>query len=100
MLEHLDKLAETAALAISNIKFDKVIVWENGGGNGAGTGNAANFLQSLARSLPPMLQVMKDIGGVEMPEYLARLSPEAPAPAPNGATPKVAAEPPAVAPAG
>ena len=31
MLEHLDTLAETAAKAISNIKFDKVVVWENGG---------------------------------------------------------------------
>src|SRR4029077_13587534 len=40
MLEHLDKLAETAAQAISNIKFDKVIVWENGNGtNGAGSSN-------------------------------------------------------------
>jgi len=28
MLEHLDGLAKTAAQAISNIKFDKVIVWE------------------------------------------------------------------------
>src|SRR5438552_5712082 len=34
MLEHLDHLAETAAKAISNIKFDKVIVWENGAQNG------------------------------------------------------------------
>src|SRR5438876_2008907 len=34
MLEHLDTLAKTAAQAISNIKFDKVIVW---GGNGNGT---------------------------------------------------------------
>src|SRR5207302_1008588 len=32
MLEHLDELAHTAAQAISNIKFDKVVVWENGGG--------------------------------------------------------------------
>jgi hypothetical protein len=35
-----------------------------------------------------MMQVMKDIGGVEMPEYLARLSPEPPPAAPetkNGA---------------
>ena len=32
MLEHLDTLAEKSAQAISNIKFDKVIVWENGGG--------------------------------------------------------------------
>jgi flotillin len=28
----------------------------------------------MARTLPPMMQVMKDIGGVEMPEYLARLT--------------------------
>jgi len=74
MLEHFDKLAETAALAISNIKFDKVIVWENGGQNGKSA--TGNFLQSLSHSLPPMMQVMKDIGGVEMPEYLARFTPD------------------------
>jgi flotillin len=68
MLEHLDNLAETAALAISNIKFDKVVVWDGGNGQGAG-----NFLQNMARTLPPMMQVMKDIGGVELPEYLGRL---------------------------
>ena len=75
MLDHLDNLAQTAALAISSIKFDKVIVWENGG-NGTGTTNTAHFLQSMARVLPPMMQVLKDIGGVEMPDYLARLAPE------------------------
>lgn len=74
MLEHLDTLATTAALAISNIKFDKVVVWESGGQNG--TNNTANFLQSMARTLPPMMQVMKDIGGVEVPDYLAKLTPE------------------------
>ena len=73
MLEHLDNLANSAAQAISNIKFDKVVVWEGGGKNG--TGSTANFLQSMAHTLPPMLQVMKDIGGVEMPEYLAKLTP-------------------------
>ena len=76
MLEHLDNLAQTAATAISNIKFDKIIVWDNANGNGQGTSNTAHFLQSMARTLPPMMQVMKDIGGVEMPEFLARLSPE------------------------
>jgi len=72
MLEHLDKLAETAAKAISNIKFDKVIVWESGGQNG--TSVTANFLQNFARTLPPMLQVMKEIGGVEMPETLVKMA--------------------------
>ena len=71
MLEHLDKLAETSAKAISNIKFDKVVVWENGGANGRS--NTADFLHKMAGSLPPMMQVMKDIGGVEIPTSLATL---------------------------
>lgn len=71
MLEHLDNLAECAAKAISNIKFDKVIVWEGGGENGSTS--TANFIQGMARTLPPMLQVMRDIGGVELPESLIKL---------------------------
>jgi flotillin len=74
MLEHFDKLAETSAKAISNIKFDKVVVWENGGANGRS--NTADFLHKMAGSLPPMLQVMRDIGGVEIPTSLARLAGE------------------------
>jgi flotillin len=72
MLEHLDKLAETSAKAISNIKFDKIIVWENGGANGRS--NTADFLHKMSGTLPPMLQVMRDIGGVEIPESLAKLA--------------------------
>ncbi len=77
MLEHLDALAHTAAQAIANIKFDKVIVWENGSNNGSGLSNTAGFLQSMARTLPPMMQIMKDIGGVELPDFIARLTPDA-----------------------
>jgi flotillin len=72
MLEHLDKLAETAATAISNIKFDKVVVWD--GGNGQATGN---FLQNFVRGMPPMMEVVQDIGGVKLPEFLGRLMPDA-----------------------
>jgi flotillin len=72
MLEHLDTLATTAAQAISNVKFDKVIVWEGGASNG--TSSTANFLHNMARAMPPMLQVMKDIGGVELPESLIKLN--------------------------
>ena len=74
MLEHLDKLAETSAKAISNIKFDKIVVWENGGANGRS--NTADFLHKMAGTLPPMMQVMRDIGGVEIPESLAKLAGE------------------------
>ena len=74
MLEHLDKLAETSALAISNIKFDKVIVWENGGTSGKS--NTASFLHNMASTMPPMMQVLRDIGGVELPESLIKLGGE------------------------
>jgi flotillin len=71
MLEHLDHLADASAKAISNIKFDKVVVWENGGQNGRS--NTADFLHKMAGTLPPMLHVMRDIGGVEIPDSLAKL---------------------------
>jgi flotillin len=76
MLEHLDNLAEASSKAISNIKFDKVVVWENGGTDGKS--NTANFLSGLARSMPPMMQVMKDIGGIELPEALIRFAGDTP----------------------
>ena len=72
LLEKLDTLAQTSAEAISNIKFDKVVVWETGGGNGQGS--TANFLNSMANTMPPMLQVLKDIGGIDIPESLASIS--------------------------
>lgn len=79
MLEHMDKLAETAATAISNIKFDKIVVWD--GGDGAAT---TNFLQNFTRSLPPMMQVVQEIGGVKLPEFLGTLTSEDGPSAPAG----------------
>ena len=90
MLEHLDTLAESSAKAISNIKFDKVVVWENGGQNGRS--NTADFLHKMAGTLPPMMQVMRDIGGVEIPESLAKLAGAEtdPQPSSNGRDPEPA----------
>ncbi len=70
MLEHFDNLVDASARAISNIKFDKVVVWEGGQKNGQSA--TGNWLQNMARTLPPMMQVMKDIGGVEFPETFTR----------------------------
>ena len=74
MLEHLEHLADASAKAISNIKFDKVVVWENGGANGRS--NTADFLHKMAGTLPPMLHVMRDIGGIDIPDSLAKLTGE------------------------
>ncbi|HVS10970.1 MAG TPA: SPFH domain-containing protein, partial [Planctomycetota bacterium] len=75
MLEHLDHLAETASKAIANVKFDKVIVWD--GGNGSG--GASGFLSGLGRSIPPLMDIMRNLGGVELPDYLGRMVEQPPA---------------------
>jgi flotillin len=98
MLEHLDNLAEASSRAISNIKFDKIVVWDGGGQNGRNA--TADFLSGMAKTLPPMMQVMKDIGGVELPEstwyasaFLTSPSDEAAKPAPAPAATDRAAKP-------
>jgi flotillin len=70
MVEHLDTLAETSAKAISNIKFDKIVVWDSGSGGKSAT---SGFLQSMANTLPPMMNVLRDIAGVELPGYLGKM---------------------------
>jgi flotillin len=79
MLEHLDNLADASARAISNIKFDKIVVWE--GGNQNGRSSTADFISGMAKTMPPMLQVMRDIGGVELPEALVKLGTDEKSPA-------------------
>jgi flotillin len=72
MLEHLEELSKTAAQAIANVKFDKIVVWDGGAG-ADGKNTTASFLRGLSGALPPMLNMMKDIGGVEMPAYFGKL---------------------------
>ena len=74
MLDHFDELVAASAQAISSIKFDKVVVWDGSNGTGKGGTATANWLRNMAQTLPPMLEVMKEIGGVEFPDVLAKLS--------------------------
>ena len=60
-----------SAKAISNIKFDKVVVWDSGNGGASASG----FLQSMAKTLPPMMHVLRDIADVEIPG-LGKMAPE------------------------
>jgi flotillin len=59
-----------SAQAISNIKFDKIVVWDGGQSGDSGTSATAQWLHNMAKTLPPMMQVMKEIGGVDIPETL------------------------------
>jgi len=70
MIEKLEELVARQVEAISNLKIDKITVWDSGGaGEGSST---SNFISNLFKSLPP-LQTITDMAGMELPEYLGRL---------------------------
>jgi flotillin len=66
MLEHMDHLANTAANAIANIKLDKVVIWGGGGNAGSDSTGVSNFVRDLAGTVPPVLQMLRDIGGIRV----------------------------------
>jgi flotillin len=65
-VEQIPTMVDSAAKAISNIKFDKVIVWDGGNGDGGASG----FVQNMVRSLPPMMSVIEEVGGMKLPGFL------------------------------
>ncbi|HEU4700068.1 MAG TPA: SPFH domain-containing protein [Gemmatimonadales bacterium] len=80
MVEQMPLLMDSAAKAISNIKLDKVVVWEGGNGSLNGVGGTAGFVQGLTRAMPPMMQVLRDVAGVDLPAFMGTMTPETPAP--------------------
>ncbi|HEX7018602.1 MAG TPA: SPFH domain-containing protein [Gemmatimonadaceae bacterium] len=80
MVDNIPQIAKTAADAIANIKIDKVVVWD-GGQPGGGT---AGFLRNMAGSLPPVMAMMKDIAGVELPSVFGTMTEDGAATIPPG----------------
>jgi flotillin len=76
MVEKIEELVSRQTEAISNLKIDKITVWDsgNGGKNGEG-GSTSNFISSLMQSLPPVHDVAK-MAGIELPEYLGAMKDE------------------------
>ncbi len=77
MIEQLPKLVEEQAKAISNLKIDKITVWDSGKGKD-GKGSTADFLSGMVGSLPPLHEITKN-AGIELPEFLGKLSEAKPA---------------------
>jgi flotillin len=82
MVEKMPELIREQVKAISNLKIDKVTVWDSGngggsenGGEGNGNGATANFLRGLIGSLPPMHELAKQ-AGVELPGVLGTVGGE------------------------
>ncbi|MGJ8653668.1 MAG: flotillin family protein [Opitutaceae bacterium] len=78
MIEQLPKLVEEQAKAISNLKIDKITVWDNGKGKD-GKGSTADFLSGMVGSLPPLHEITKN-AGIELPEFLGKLAEKEAAP--------------------
>jgi flotillin len=74
MIEKLDEIVAKQVDAISKLRIDKITVWDSGGATGHGS-STASFLSSLVASLPPLQEIAK-MAGVELPEYLGRMSDE------------------------
>ena len=71
MVEKLEAIVARQTEAISNLKIDKITVWDSGTGGSEG-GSTANFVSSLIRSLPPVHDVAK-MAGVDLPDYLGSI---------------------------
>jgi flotillin len=70
MIEKLEELVSRQVEAISNLKIDKITVWDSGG-NGDGS-STSNFISNLFKSLPP-LQDISEMAGVQLPDYLGKV---------------------------
>jgi flotillin len=66
--DKLQELVELQAKAISNIKIDKVTVWD--GGNATDGKNATSgFLSGMYKSVPTLEDIF-NMAGMQLPEYL------------------------------
>lgn len=70
MIEKLEELVSRQVEAISNLKIDKITVWDSGG-NDSGS-STANFISNLFKSLPP-LQDISEMAGFDLPNYLGQM---------------------------
>lgn len=79
LIEQLPELVAQQVKAISNLKIDKITVWDNGRGSGSiegkgGVGGStSDFLAGLIGALPPVHELARQ-AGVELPGALGRVS--------------------------
>jgi len=71
MIEQLPQLVAEQVKAISNLRIDRITVWDGGRREG-GTGSTSEFLSSLIGSLPPVHELAHQ-AGIELPGVLGRV---------------------------
>lgn len=83
LIEQLPELVREQVKAISNLRIDKITVWDNGRsgsqieGKGGAKGATADFLSGLIGSLPPVHELAEQ-AGIDLPGALGKVSKTAP----------------------
>ncbi len=72
LVDMVPSLVEKAAEAVKGVKVEKVIVWDSGNGTGGGVSRVTN---DLVRSVPPAMDLIRHVTGIELPR-LGKVSPE------------------------
>ena len=70
--EQLPNLVAEQVKAISNLKIDKITVWDSGSGGDGQAGTTANFVSGLVGALPPLHEVAGQ-AGIKLPQFLGEL---------------------------
>ena len=73
--EQLPNIVREQVNAISNLKIDKVTVWDSGK-NADGKTGTADFLSGMISALPPLHELARN-AGLDLPTYLGQLQREA-----------------------
>lgn len=73
LIEKLEEIVRLQTEAIKNIKIDKITVWDSG--NGEKGSSTSNFISQFVKSLPALHDIAS-IAGLELPQYLGKLSPD------------------------
>ncbi len=85
--EQLPSLVAEQVKAISNLKIDQVVVWDNG--KGATARPHRQVISGLVGSLPPLHEIARN-AGIRLPEYLGTMDAQAHPGAPPVAPPPAA----------
>jgi flotillin len=84
--DKLPEIIKTQVEAISNLKIDKITVWDSMGHDGTSP-TTANFLAGMLKSVPPLDELFRS-AGLQLPNYLGAQIKEEPAASQEGTTEK------------
>jgi flotillin len=69
--EDLPELTRIQVAAIRNIKFDKIVVWDQGGKSGDGSNATGNFVRNMMNIVPPQSELFK-MTGMQLPDWIGK----------------------------